>query len=104
MKKIVTFTVKNDGSIKTARVNIASIKKTMNFDSDFESVDSDFESDLDVYARAETRAVEKMYGKGRYFMQDNSGIEGIGQIWRSSPSGGSDSVTGIINIDSDFFE
>jgi len=95
-KKLATFTVNNNGSEKTTKVNLSSIKKAMNYD-------PDFDRELDVFTNAEERAVEKMYGKGKYFMQDNSGIDGRGQIWRSSPNGGSDSVTGIVNIESDFF-
>jgi len=96
-KKLVTFTVNNNGSEKTTKVNLDSIKKAMKFD-------PDFDRNLDVYNNAGIRAVEKMYGKGKYFIQDNSGIDGRGQIWEHSPNGGSDSVTGIVNIESDFFE
>jgi hypothetical protein len=96
-KKLVTFTVKENGSEKTTRVNVNSVKKSIVFD-------LDFDTERDLRKACEERAIEKMYGRGKYFIEDNSGIDGRGQIWQSCPTGGSGSHTGIVNVDSDFYD
>ena len=94
-KKLVTFTVNNNGKRRSTRINVASIKKAMNYD-------SQFDREASVYNNCIDRAIEKLYGNGKYFIQDNSGIDGRGQIWKHGFTGGSDSVTGIIQLDDDW--
>ena len=94
---LVTFTVKVRSEVLETKVDINSIKKAMKFDPEWDLIS-------EVYAFAETKAVEKLYGKGKYFMMDNSGISGRGQIWVSSKYSGSDSITGMVNLESDFYD
>lgn len=97
MKTTVKFAVKNNGDERTTNIDIDSVKKAIKFD-------PEFDNRIDIYTEAEERAIEKMYGKGKYFIEDYSDINGRGQVWQHSRCGGSDSVTGTVYLETDFFE
>ena len=96
MKKFAVITIEEIGNLnkRVTRINVKSAKKRM--ETDLELLFRDLE-----YTCID-RAVEKLYGKGKYFIADNTGIHNRGQIWQHSPYGGSDPVTGAVNIDFDF--
>lgn len=96
-KNFVTFTVNNNGQSRTTRINLDIIKKNMGYDEQWNDLS-------DVYQIAENKAVEKMYKKNCCFIEDNSGIDGRGQIFIPSKFGGLDSITGIVSLESDFFQ
>ena len=82
---------------KSTNVCVNAVKKAINYDPEYDWM-------IHLYKKVVTRAVEKLYGKGKYFIKDNSGIEGRGQIWQASKYGGSDSVTGVIYLESNFWD
>ena len=57
MSNMITVTVKNHGSEKTTRVNLKSIKKSIDYD-------SEYDTRKDVYTKCIERAIDKLYGKG----------------------------------------
>ena len=93
--KKITVLVKN-GWVNNRQTNVCVDAAKKRISNNFElRIANNLEQHLIDYA------IEKMYGKGKFFMLDNSGIDGRGQIWQHSPDGGSDSITGMVEIDTE---